>query len=110
MLIYKIFRAPEWAELQTQGETAGAPIDVSDGYVHFSTAANVAETAAKYFKDEDGLVLLAVEAEKLDVLKWEPARGGVMFPHLYRNLRMQDVLWHAPLPLVDGTHLFPEII
>jgi len=109
MLIYKIFRAPEWADLQAHGETAGAPIDVTDGYVHFSTAETVAETAAKYFTDVEGLVLLAVETDTLDALKWEPARAGVLFPHLYRNLRMADVLWHKQLPLVDGAHVFPDL-
>lgn len=109
MLIYKIFRAPEWAELQAKGETPGAPIDVTDGYVHFSTAQTVAETAAKYFAGEEGLVLLALEADSLDPLKWEPARAGVLFPHLYRHLRMDDVLWHKPLALVDGTHQFPPL-
>jgi len=109
MLIYKIFRAHEWADLQAKGETQGAPIDVADGYVHFSTAETVAETAAKYFAGAEGLVLLALEADTLDPLKWEPAREGVLFPHLYRNLRMSDVLWDAPLPLIDGTHQFPEL-
>ncbi|WP_296425210.1 DUF952 domain-containing protein [Yoonia sp.] len=109
MLIYKIFRASEWAELQAKGETSGAPIDIADGYVHFSTAANVAETAAKYFADEDGLVLLAVEADGLEPLKWEPARAGVLFPHLYRTLRMADITWHVPLPRTDGVHQFPDL-
>lgn len=109
MLIYKIFRAHEWAELRTKGETLGAPIDVTDGYVHFSTAENVAETAAKYFTGEDGLVLLALEADTLDPLKWEPARGGVLFPHLYRPIRLTDVVWHRPLPLDDGKHQFGEL-
>lgn len=109
MLIYKIFRADEWATLQSDGDTLGAPIDVADGYIHFSTAATVAETAAKYFAGAEGLVLLAVEADDLDPLKWEPAREGVLFPHLYRKLRMQDVLWSRPLPLVDGTHQFPDL-
>ena len=109
MLIYKIFRAPEWAALQAQGETAGAPVDLTDGYVHFSTAAQAAETAAKHFAGEADLVLLALEADSLgDALKWEVSRGGAEFPHLYRALRIDDVLWHAPLPLVNGTHEFPE--
>jgi uncharacterized protein (DUF952 family) len=109
MLIYKIFRAPEWAALQAQGETAGAPVDLADGYVHFSTATQAAETAAKHFAAEADLVLLALEADRLgDDLKWEVSRGGAEFPHLYRNLRMDDVLWHAPLPLVNGAHEFPE--
>ncbi len=109
MLIYKIFRADEWAALQAAGETVGAPIDVTDGYIHFSTAATVAGTAAKYFSGVEGLMLLAVEADRLDPLKWEPAREGVLFPHLYRKLRMDDVMWSKPLPVVDGVHQFPEL-
>lgn len=109
MLIYKIFRADEWAVLQEAGETAGAPIDVSDGYVHFSTAEQAAETAAKHFAGAEGLVLLACDSGSLaDDLKWEVSRGGAEFPHLYRNLRMDDVVWSKPLPLVDGAHQFPE--
>ena len=108
MLIYKIFRSHEWADLQTAGETAGAPVDVADGYVHFSTPDQAAETAAKYFAGVDGLVLLAVETAGLGAdLRWEPSRGGALFPHLYRALRMTDLVWDAPLPLVDGQHRFP---
>ena len=109
MLIYKIFRADEWAHLQQASETDGAPIDVTDGYIHLSSAQTVAETAAKYFAGEENLMLLAVEADKLAPLKWEPARGNVLFPHLYRKLRMTDVVWFKPLPLVNGTHLFPAM-
>lgn len=109
MLIYKIFRAPEWQVLVDHGETTGAPIDVTDGFVHFSTAAQAAETAAKHFTAEEGLILVALEADALgDALKWEVSRGGALFPHLYRNMQMADVLWHKPLPLVDGSHQFPE--
>ena len=108
MLIYKIFRADEWAALQAQGETLGAPVDIADGYVHFSTAAQARETAAKHFAGEDDLTLLALDADALgEALKWEPSRGGALFPHLYRPLRLSDVLWDVPLPLVDGTHHFP---
>lgn len=110
MLIYKIFRGPEWADMKANGTTSGAPIDVIDGYVHFSTAAQAAETAAKHFAGEEGLVLLALESEALAPdLKWEPSRGGQLFPHLYRELRLSDILWDAPLPLVNGTHQFPEL-
>lgn len=109
MLIYKIFRAPEWALLQSDGETDGAPVDVADGYVHFSTAAQAAETAAKHFAGEDDLWLLALDADTLAPdLRWEPSRGGALFPHLYRRLRRSDVLWARPLPLEDGAHVFPE--
>jgi uncharacterized protein (DUF952 family) len=110
MLIYKIFRGPEWDALARDGETAGAPIDLSDGYVHFSTASQAAETAAKYFAEVDGLVLVAVDAARLgDDLRWEPSRGGDLFPHLYRHLRLDDVVWSAPLPLDGGRHRFPAL-
>ena len=109
MLIYKIFRADEWATLKAAGKTAGAPIDVADGYVHFSTAEQAAETAAKYFADVPGLVLLACDADALkDDLKWEPSRGGALFPHLYRDLRMTDVIWSRDLPLTAAGHAFPD--
>lgn len=109
MLIYKIFRAEEWAKLEAEGETSGAPIDVSDGFVHFSNALQVAETASKHFAGETGLVILACSAADFgDDLKWEVSRGGAEFPHLFRNLRRDDVLWHRPLPLVNGVHQFPD--
>ncbi len=109
MLIYKIFRADEWADLQAKGATQGAPIDLSDGYIHFSTAEQAAETAAKHFAGEQDLMLLALDADRLgEALKWEPSRGGALFPHLYRALRLDEVLWAKPLPLKDGTHHFPE--
>lgn len=111
MLIYKIFRAPEWADLQAAGETAGAPIDLEDGYIHFSTAPQAAETAAKHFAGAEGLVLAAIEADTLgEALVWEPSRGGQLFPHLYRRLALSEVLWHADLPLIDGLHRFPESV
>ena len=108
MLIYKIFRGPEWDALRETGETRGAPVDVADGFVHFSTPDQAPETAARHFAGEDGLMLLAVEAESLgDALRWEASRGGALFPHLYRTLRREDVLWAEPLPLVEGVHRFP---
>ncbi|MGO4907568.1 DUF952 domain-containing protein [Pseudorhodobacter sp. W20_MBD10_FR17] len=109
MFIFKIFRRPEWNLLRDAGETAGAPIDLADGYVHFSTAAQVATTAALYFADQSDLVLVAVDADALgDALKWEPSRGGDLFPHLYRRLRMTDVIWDKALPLGATGHIFPE--
>ncbi len=111
MLIYKVFRAGERAVLVADGATAGAPVDLADGFIHFSTADQLAGTLAKHFAGEDGLTLLAVEADTLGPdLKWEPSRGGALFPHLYRPLRLQDVAWTAPLPLVDGHPLLPEEI
>lgn len=108
MLIYKIFRAPEWALLRSQGTTVGAPIDVADGYIHFSTASQAAETAAKHFAGVDDLFLIAVDEDALgDDLKWETSRGGALFPHLYREMTIADVHWAQPLPLTDGVHEFP---
>ena len=108
MLIYKIFRTPEWAALDRNGETAGAPVDLADGFIHFSTADQAAETAAKHFAGQDDLILAALDADALgDALKWEPSRGGALFPHLYRMLKRDEVLWAVPLPLQDGAHVFP---
>lgn len=109
MLIYKIFRAHEWAALQSQGETLGAPIDLADGFVHFSTADQATETAAKHFAGAEGLILLALDGTAMgEALKWEVSRGNALFPHLYRALRLNDVLWAKPLPLIDGHHQFPD--
>jgi len=108
MLIYKIFRASEWAHLRANGTTTGAPIDVADGYIHFSTAEQAAETAAKYFAGLEDLFLIAVQSAPLgEELKWEPSRGGALFPHLYREMTIADVHWAQPLPLKDGVHDFP---
>lgn len=111
MLIYKIFRAAEWQALLSAGETAGAPVDLADGFIHFSTADQVAETAARHFAGAHGLILAAIDTTPLgDALRWDPSRGGALFPHLYRHLRLADIAWHAPLPLgTDGTHAFPPL-
>jgi uncharacterized protein (DUF952 family) len=109
MLIYKIFRRPEWDAFRAAGQTAGAPIDLADGFIHFSTAAQVAETAAKHFATESDLVLVALNADRLgEALRWEPSRGGALFPHLYRNLQLADVIWDKSLPLGATGHIFPE--
>ncbi|MFY9210937.1 MAG: DUF952 domain-containing protein [Aestuariivita sp.] len=108
MLIYKIFKADEWADFESNGETRGAPIDLSDGYIHFSTAEQAAETAARHFGGQTGLMLLALDADALgEALIWEPSRGGALFPHLYRPMSLTEVLWAKPLPLQDGAHQFP---
>lgn len=106
MLIYKVLRAPEWQALQEAGEIAGAPVDLADGFVHFSTAAQLPQTLARHFAGESGLVLLACEAEDMaDVLRWEASRGGALFPHLYRALRMGDVIWTKPVGVGPEGHV-----
>ena len=109
MPIYKIVLRPEWDAFKAAGETLGAPVDLADGYIHFSTAAQVAETAAKHFATQSDLVLVAVDPDRLgNALKWEPSRGGALFPHLYRALRLDEVLWDKSLPLGASGHIFPE--
>lgn len=109
MLIYKIFRRPEWDAFRAAGQTAGAPVDLADGFIHFSTATQVAETAARRFATESDLVLVACKADGMaGSLKWEASRGGALFPHLYRPLRLSDVVWDKSLPLGATGHIFPE--
>ncbi|MCR9246828.1 MAG: DUF952 domain-containing protein [bacterium] len=110
MLVYKILRAHEWAALSAHQESAGAPVDLADGFVHLSAADQVEETAARHFANETGLYLLAFDAEQLgDDLRWEPSRGGALFPHLYRAMRSREVVWAKELPLVGEQHRFPEL-
>jgi len=108
MLIYKICHATLWSDAVEAGEFKGAEIDLIDGYIHFSTAEQMRETAAKHFAGQGGLVVIAVEADALgEQMKWEPSRGGALFPHLYRSLKVSETAWSEPLPLVDGVHAFP---
>ena len=109
MIIYKIFRPQEWQNLVDHDQTQGAPIDVTDGYIHFSTSEQVRETAAKHFANAGDLILVACDSDAMQPnLKWEPSRGGVLFPHLYRQMQMNDVLWRKPLPQGDAGHIFPD--
>ena len=110
--IYKICPRQLWQEAPLAGLFAGAPIDARDGFIHFSTAAQVAETAAKHFAGAADLLLVAVDASPLgEALRWEPSRGGDLFPHLYGPLPLSAVLWVEPLPLGgDGRHIFPDCV
>ena len=109
MSIYKILRADEWAALRKNRTTDGAPVDLADGYVHFSAEDQVRETAAKHFAGEEGLMLLAVDELRLgEALRWEPSRGGDLFPHLYGPLLLEAVEWAQPLPWDGTAHRFPE--
>ena len=110
MIVYKICDETLWTNAKAVGEFKGAPIDLTDGYIHFSTGEQARETAAKHFAGQGDLLLIAFDADALgDALKWEPSRGGALFPHLYRPFRVDEALWVKPLPLAaDGTHVFPE--
>lgn len=109
--IYKIVPAALWRAAVATGRFEGAAVDLADGYIHFSTAAQVEDTAARYFAGLDGLLLVAVDPEAVaPALRWEPSRGGALFPHLYQPLALDAVRWAEPLPLgPDGRHVFPVL-
>jgi uncharacterized protein (DUF952 family) len=110
-IIYKICPVLLWREAEKAGFFKGAPIDIQDGYLHFSTEKQVRETAAKHFAGRDDLLLIAIDADSLGMaLRYEPSRGGDLFPHLYAPLDLSAVLWVKPLPLgADGHHIFPDL-
>ena len=110
-IIYKICPTFLWREAERAGSFQGAPIDIQDEYLHFSTAEQVRETAARHFAGQDNLLLIAVDADSLGkALRYEPSRGGDLFPHLYAPLNHSAVLWVKQLPLgTDGTHIFPDL-
>jgi uncharacterized protein (DUF952 family) len=110
-LIFKLVATGEWRDAESAGAFDGAEADRADGYIHFSTAAQAAETAAKWFAGREDLTLVAVDPEALGAdLKWEPSRGGALFPHLYASLPMSAVAWSRPLPLrSDGRHDFGRL-
>jgi uncharacterized protein (DUF952 family) len=112
MIIYKIISASQWRQAETAGVFRGAAIDLTDGYIHFSAAEQVEETAARHFAGQSDLLLVYVETDKLgDALKWEPSRGGALFPHFYAPLSLDAVIRAAPLPLgADGLHDFTGLL
>jgi uncharacterized protein (DUF952 family) len=84
---YKILTAPQWAQWQATGTFNGAPVDLADGYIHLSTAAQLTETADRHFAGQHDLVLVQVDLIALgDAVRWEPSRGGALFPHVYQAL------------------------
>lgn len=109
-LIYKIATKQQWEQAEKDGIFAGAAIDVTDGYIHFSTIETVRETAAMHFAGQDDLMLIAIDETALgDRLVYEVSRGGALFPHLYAKLDMKAVEWVCELPLGDNQHhIFPE--
>jgi uncharacterized protein (DUF952 family) len=108
--VYKICPEALWREAEISGTFSGAPIDIADGYIHLSTADQVEETAARHFAGQTGLLLVAVDAEKLgSALKYEPSRGGALFPHLYGALDLSAVIWAKPLAPGAAGHEFPPL-
>jgi uncharacterized protein (DUF952 family) len=110
-VLYRLMDQQSWLHAKRSGVFEGSMDDIRDGYIHFSTANTVRETARRYYADIPALMLLSVQAKELGAaLKWEPARGGVLFPHLYAPLNMAHVLDAKLLPYKDGTHQFgPDI-
>ena len=112
--IYKIVDAAAWRAAEAAGRFEGAGIDLADGFVHFSTGPQARETAAKHYAGREGLVLVAIDGARLDraageAFRYEPSRGGDLFPHLYAPLPMDCVAWARPLPLgPKGAHVFPD--
>jgi len=108
--IYKICPENLWREAESQGVFNGAPVDRADGFIHFSTGAQVAETARRHFAGQDGLLLVAVDAGRLGAaLQYEASRGGDLFPHLYGPLDPAAAIWVRPLPLGPDGHVFPDL-
>jgi uncharacterized protein (DUF952 family) len=108
-LVYKIVPAALWRESEAGARFGGSPVDLHDGFIHLSTADQVHETARRHFAGQADLLLVAVDAEAVD-LRWEPSRGGDLFPHLYGELPWSAVRWVKPLPLDgDGRHVLPHL-
>lgn len=108
-LIYKICPAALWDEAVDNRRFVGAPVDLADGFIHFSTATQVRETARRHFAGQDKLLLVAIDEAKLGpALRYEPSRGGALFPHLYAPLGLDAVRWVMPLTLSAEGHVFPD--
>lgn len=110
-VIFKIVPGELWRAGEPAGRFDGSPVDIRDGYIHFSTAAQVQETAARHFAGQSGLLLVTVDPQALGAsLRWEPSRGGELFPHLYAALPLDAVRAVTDLPLDDsGRHVFPDL-
>ena len=111
-LIYKVVKRQQWSDAEKNGVFAGAEIDLTDGYIHFSTAEQVVETVAKHFAGQSDLLIVAIQADEMGKdLKWEPSRGGDLFPHLYGTFDVSIVKFVKELPLDSaGVHVLPDLI
>lgn len=109
--LFKVVPRELWETVEADGEFTGSPIDVQDGFIHLSSAEQVRETVAKHFAGQDDLLIISVRESAIDQLRWEPSRGGAMFPHVYGPLTVQSVERVDPLPLgADGVHQFPPAL
>lgn len=110
LFAYKLLDQPMFKAWKESGEFTGSPDDLRDGFIHLSTAAQTAETAAKYFAATDPLVLAMVDLAAVSaILKWEESRGGALFPHVYGPIPFKAVSGHSVLRLdADGKHIFPQ--
>ena len=112
MVIYKIVPMAQWRAAEAVGVFEGAPVDLADGYIHFSTGAQVGETLAKHFAGQRELLLVSVDSDRLgDALRWEVSRGGALFPHLYATLPVSVVLAVREIPIgPDGRHVLDGLV
>lgn len=110
--VYRLLDDAVWRAAEQAGAFRGSEHDLRDGFIHFSTAAQVEETAARHYAGRVGLVLLTVRVSTLgEALRWEPSRGGALFPHLYAALPTSAVERTDALPLAaDGQHVFPRAV
>jgi uncharacterized protein (DUF952 family) len=110
-LIFKIVATDEWLAAESEGAFVGSAADRADGYIHFSSAGQAPQTAAKWFAGRSDLTLVAVDANALGAeLRWEPSRDGALFPHLYAPLPLSKVGWSRPMPLgPQGLHLLGSL-
>jgi uncharacterized protein (DUF952 family) len=110
-MIYHMCRADEWEAAVASGAYAGSSQDKADGFIHFSTAEQIVESARRHRAGQDGLLLLAVDPTVLgDRLKWELSRAGALFPHVYGKIAPAESAWVKPLPLgKNGEHVFPAL-
>lgn len=106
-ILYKILSAHQWQAARAEGVFKGSAVDLKDGFIHLSTAAQMRETASRHFAGQEGLVLVGFREEDLPNLRWEPSRGGDLFPHVYGPIDPASAVSEAPLPLENGVHRFP---
>lgn len=109
LFAFKVLTRDQWAQFKADGRFEGAPVDLADGYIHLSTREQARETVEKHFAGQDDLILAMVDLATLgDGLKWEPSRGGALFPHFYGVLEMSAITTSAKLKIgPDGNHAFP---